>query len=187
MLPMKHLKFQEMVDSKRAVTLTPKYPPYDTSMGFPLGVSEEMLLLHEIVEFHLAGYAIMPIYEIRAVRSKKSERMVEKIFEAEGLMKKVGIADMPPLNDWPDLFQFFKRANKLIQVEFFETADPGFSDEAFAVGRITGLSARSVAILNFDTSGQWDSEATVVAYDNIKRVRWETEYINVFSKYLPKP
>ena len=46
--------------------------------------------------------------------------------------------DMPPLNDWPDLFQFFKRANKMIQVEFFETADPGFSDEAFAVGRVNG-------------------------------------------------
>lgn len=183
---MKHLKFQELVDLKRAVTITPKYPPYDTSMGFPLGVTEEMLLLHEIVEFHLSGYSIMPIYEVRAVRSKKSERMVEKIFEAEGMMKNVGLAELPPLNDWPELFQYFKRAGKLIQVEFFETNEPGFSDEAFAVGRITGLSARSVAVLNFDTSGQWESEATVIAYDNIKRVRFDTEYINVFSKYLPK-
>jgi hypothetical protein len=183
---MKHLKFQELVDLKRAVTITPKYPPYDTSMGFPLGVSEEMLLLHEIVEFHLAGYSIMPIYEIRAVRSKKSERMVEKIFEAEGMANKIGIPDMPPLHDWPDLFQYFRRAQKFVQVEFFETNEPGFSDEAFAVGRINGLSARSVAILNFDTAGQWDSEATVIAYDNIKRIRFDTEYINIFSKYLPK-
>src|SRR5438046_1615892 len=174
---MKHLKFQEMVDLKRAVTLTPKYPPYDTAMGFPLAVSEEMLLLHEIVEFHLSGYSIMPIHEIRAVRSKKSERMVEKIFQAEGLMKGVGLAEIPPLNDWPDLFTYFKRQNKLLQVEFFETADAGFSDEAFAVGRITGLSARSVGILNFDTSGNWESETTVIAYDNIKRIRFDTEYI----------
>jgi len=183
---MKHLKFQEFVDSKKAITLTPKYPPYDTSMGFPLAVSEEMVLLHEIVEFHLSGYSIMPMHEIRGVRSKKSERMVEKIFEAEGWMKQVGLEEIPPLNDWPDLFQYFKRAGKLIQVEFFETPEPGFSDEAFAVGKITGLSARSVAVLNFDTSGLWDSEATVIAYENIKRVRFETEYIKVFSKYLPK-
>ena len=183
---MKHLKFQELVDLKRAVTITPKYPPYDTALGFPLAVTEEMLLMHEIVEFHLSGYSIMPIYEIRSVRSKKSERMIERIFEAEGLMKKVGIEEAPPMSDWPELFGHFKRAGKLIQVEFFETAEPGFSDEAFAVGRITGLSARSVAVLNFDTSGNWESEATVVAYDNIKRVRFETEYINVFAKYLPK-
>jgi hypothetical protein len=183
---MKHLKFQELVDLKRAVTITPKYPPYDTAMGFPLAVSEEMLLLHEIVEFHLAGYSIMPIYEIRAVRSKKSERMVEKIFDAEGITPKIGIADVPPLSDWPDLFQYFRRAQRFVQVEFFETNEPGFSDEAFAVGKITGLSASSVAVLNFDTSGRWDSEATVIAYDNIKRVRFDTEYINVFSKYLPK-
>jgi len=183
---MKHLKFQELVDLKRAVTITPKYPPYDTAMGFPLAVSEEMLLLHEIVEFHLAGYSIMPIYEIRAVRSKKAERMVEKIFESEGITAKIGIPELPPLNDWPDLFQFFRRAQKFIQVEFFETAEPGFSDESFAVGKITGMSARSVAILNFDTSGQWDSEATVIAYDNIKRIRFDTEYINIFTKYLPK-
>ncbi|MCL2646933.1 MAG: hypothetical protein FWD61_07990 [Phycisphaerales bacterium] len=183
---MKYLKFQELVDLKRAVTITPKYPPYDTSLGFPLAVSEEMLLMHEIVEFHLAGYSIMPIYEIRAVRSKKAERMVEKIFEGEGLVSRIGIPELPPLNDWPDLFHYFRRERKLIQVEFFETAEPGFSDEAFAVGKITGLSARSVAVLNFDAAGQWDSEATVIAYDNIKRIRFDNEYINIFSKYLPK-
>jgi hypothetical protein len=183
---MKHLKFQELVDLKRAVTLTPKYPPYDTCLGFPLAVTEEMLLMHEIIEFHLSGYSIMPIYEIRSVRSKKAERTLERIFEAEGLMKGVGIRDVPPLNDWPELFQWFKRAGKLVQVEFFDTPEPGFSDEATAVGRITGLSGRSVAILNFDPAGNWESEATVVAYDNIKRVRFDTEYINVFAKYLAK-
>lgn len=183
---MKHLKFQELVDLKRAVTITPKYPPYDTSLGFPLAVTEEMLLLHEIVEFHLSGYSVMSIFEIRSVRSKKAERMLEKIFEAEGLLKNVGIEEAPPINDWPELFTWFKRRNKLVQVEYFDTPEPGFSDEAFAVGRITGLSARSVAILNFDPSGNWDSEATVVSYDNIKRVRFDTEYINIFSKYLAK-
>ncbi len=183
---MKHLKFQELVDLKRAVTITPKYPPYDTALGFPLAVTEEMLLMHEIIEFHLAGYSIMPIYEIRSVRSKKAERTLERIFEAEGLTKRVGISEVPPLNDWPELFAWFKRQSKLIQVEYFETPEPGFSDEAFAVGRITGLSGRSVGVMNFDPSGNWDSETTVIAYDNIKRVRFETEYINVFAKYLPK-
>ena len=77
---MKHLKFQELVDLKRAVTITPKYPPYDTSLGFPLAVTEEMLLVQEVIEFHLAGYSIMPIYEIRSVRSKKAERTLERIF-----------------------------------------------------------------------------------------------------------
>ncbi|HVS71510.1 MAG TPA: hypothetical protein VHQ47_09670 [Phycisphaerae bacterium] len=183
---MKHLKFQELVEEKKVITVTPKYPPYDTCMGFALGASEEMVLLHEIVEFHLAGYSVMPLYEIRSVRSKKAERMVERIFEGEGLMKKVGLEEMPPLSDWPDLFQWFRRAGRLVQVEFFETPEPGFSDEAFAVGKITGLSSRSVAVLNFDPSGNWDSEATVISYDNIKRVRFETEYINVFAKYLGK-
>ena len=91
---------------------------------------------------------------------------------------------MPPLTDWPDLFSYFKRQGKLIQVEYFDTPEPGFSDEAFAVGRITGLSARSVGIMNFDATGRWDTEATVVSYENLKRVRFDTEYINVFSKYL---
>ena len=77
-------------------------------------------------------------------------------------MKKVGIEDVPPLNDWPELFGWFKRQNKLVQVEYFDTPEPGFSDEAFAVGRITGLSSRSVAVMNFDPSGNCDSEATVI-------------------------
>ena len=182
---MKHLKFQELVDLKRAVTITPKYPPYDTALGFPLAVTEEMLLLQEIIEFPLAGYSIMPIYEIRSVRSKKAERTIERIFQAEGLLAKVGISDPPPLNDWPDLFGWFKRQSKLVQVEYFDTPEPGFSDEAFAVGRVTGLSSRSVGIMNFDASGNWDSEATIISYDNLKRVRFDTEYINIFSKYLP--
>ena len=92
---------------------------------------------------------------------------------------------MPPLNDWPDLFRFLRDQKKMVQVEFFDTPEPGYTDEAFAVGKITGLSNRSVAVLNFDHSGTWDSETTVIGYDKIKRLRWDTEYINVFSKYLP--
>ena len=183
---MKHLKFQELVDLKRAVTITPKYPPYDTSLGFPLAVTEELLLVQEIVEFHLSGYSVMPIYEIRSVRSKKAERTVERIFEAEGLMHQVGMAEMPPLEEWSGLFAWLKRAGKLVQVEYFDTPEPGFSDEAFAVGRVTGLSSRSVGIMNFDATGNWDSEATIISYDNLKRVRFDTEYINIFSKYLPR-
>ena len=182
---MKYLKIQELVELKRAVTVTPKYPPYDTMLGFAIGISEEMLLLHEVVEFHVSGYAAMPIEEIRAVRSKKAERTIEKIFQAEGWMGKVGIDPMPPLNDWPDLCRWLRDAKKLVQVEFFDNMDPGYADEAFVVGKITGLSGRSVAVLNFDASGQWESETTVIGYDKIKRVRWDTEYINVFAKYLP--
>jgi hypothetical protein len=182
---MKYLKIQELVELKRAVTVTPKYPPYDTTLGFAVGISEEMLLLHEVVEFHVSGYSAMPIEEIRAVRSKKAERMIEKIFQAEGWMTKVGINPMPPLNDWPDLIRWLRDSKKMVQVEFFDTQEPGYADEAFVVGKITGLSARSVAVLNFDASGQWESETTVIGYDKIKRVRWDTEYINVFAKYLP--
>lgn len=182
---MKYLKIQELVELKRAITVTPKYPPYDTTLGFAVGISEEMLLLHEIVEFHLSGYAAMPIEEIRAVRSKKAERMVEKIFTAEGWMAKVGAAPIPPMTDWPDLFRWLRESKKLVQVEFFDIVDPGYADEAFVVGKITGQSGRSVAVLNFDASGQWESETTVIGYDKIKRVRWDTEYINIFSKYLP--
>ena len=182
---MKYLKIQELVELKRAVTVTPKYPPYDTALGFAIGISEEMILLHEIVEFHLAGYSAMPIEEIRNVRSKKAERTVERIFQAEGWLPKVGIDPMPPLNDWPDLFRFLRDQKKMVQVEFFDTPEPGYTDEAFVVGKITGLSNRSVAVMNFDHSGTWDSETTVIGYDKIKRLRWDTEYINVFSKYLP--
>jgi len=188
---MKHLKFQELVETKRVITVTPKYPPYDTSVGYALGASEEMLLMQEIVEFHLSGYAITPMPEIRAVRSKKAERALERIFEAEGLSKQVGIADMPPLNDWPELFRWLQKEadggkGKLIQVQFFDNVDPGFSDEACVYGRIIGLSARSVAVRNFTETGEWESESTVIAYENLKRIRWDTEYIRIFQKHLPK-
>ncbi len=183
---MKHLKFQELVDTKHVLTVTPKYPPYDTSIGFALGVSEEMLLMQEIVEFHLSGYAIIPLGEIRSVRSKKAERTLERLFEAEGLLKGVGIPELPPLNDWPELFRWLQKAGKLVQAQFFETLDPGYSDEACVYGKIIGLSARSVAVRNFTEVGLWESESTVIAYENIKRIRWDTEYIRVFEKHLPK-
>ncbi len=183
---MKHLKFQELVDTRRVITITPKYPPYDTGVGFALGVSEEMLLMQEILEFHLSGYSITPIEEIRSVRSKKAERTLERLLEAEGVMKQVGIKDAPPLNDWPEFFRWLQGESKLVQVQFFDTVEPGFSDEGSVYGRIIGLSSRSVAVRNFTEKGEWESESTVIAYDNLKRIRWDTEYLNVFTKYLPK-
>ena len=116
----------------------------------------------------------------------RSDRRAWIYWPAEQAVECVDVERLQSLHRHVTAVTWLKRAGKLVQVEYFDTPEPGFSDEAFAVGRITGLSPRNVAVLNFDTSGNWESEATVVAYDNIKRVRFETEYINVFAKYLPK-
>ena len=72
---------------------------------------------------------------------------------------------------------------KNIIVETVEI-DGNMLDERYMIGRIVGMSARSVAILNFSDTGKWDSEPTILAYKQIKWVTFDSEYVNTFTKYL---
>jgi hypothetical protein len=180
----KHARFQELVEERPVIRVRPKFPPEETLHGIPLAASETLVLLQEVHEFHLDGYTVMPLKSVAAIRAGRAEETIQRILVGEGVYPKAGISYDVQLDSFQDLFRSLKKAGKNVIVELLPEGPRDEMDQAFLIGRIVGMSARSVAIMHFDAVGQWSSESTVLPYDMIKWVTFDTEYINVFSKYL---
>lgn len=183
MVGMKAEKFKEYIQLRRAVRIRPKHATDQTLHGFPLVLSDNFVVLQEIREFHLDGYAIVPLKSIYAVRSGPVERAIERVLQGEGIYDKVSLPYALNLDSFADVFRSLQQTGKNIIIEVLEF-ERQYINEDFVIGKIVGMSPRSVAILNFDDTGICDIEPTVISYKNIKWISFDSEYINLFSKYL---
>ena len=177
-------KLQELVQLRRAIRIRPKFATDQAIHGFPLTVTDQFVLIQEINDFHLDGYTIIPLRNLYAVRSGKAERMIERVFTGEGTIDKIKTPDDLRLDSFRDLFRSIQKLGKLVIVDSVEVDGDMMEEDSF-IGRIVGMSPRSVAILNFTGAGVWDTEPTVVAYKQIKWITFDNEYVNTFAKYLP--
>jgi len=180
---MKSEKLKELVQLRKAIRIRPKFATDQTIYGFPLVVTDQFMLLHEIHDFHLNGYTIIPLPKLFAVRSGGRERTLERILAEEKVLDKVGCPYNLNMDSFHGIFKSIQALAKNVIVETVEV-DGNMLDERYMIGKIVGMSARSVAIMNFDDTGKWDTEPTILAYKQIKWVTFDSEYINTFSKYL---
>ena len=184
MFSRKYVRFQELIESHKVIRLRPKFPPEETIHGIPLAASEKFVVLQEIHEFHLDGYSVIPLSTVRALRAAPPEEMIERVLTGEGVFQKAGLPHELRLDSFASVFRSLKALGKNVIIELLPEDSYDMMEQGFFIGRIVGMSARSVAIRHFDAVGQWTSEPSVVPYDMIKWVTFDTEYINVFSKYL---
>lgn len=183
MLSRKYLKFQELVENHTVIRLRPKFPPEETLHGIPLAATERLVLLQEVQEFHLDGYTVVPMTNVLALRSGRAEQTIQRILTAEGVYQRAGMPYELVLDDFSALFRSLKKLGKCAIVELLPE-DVRDAPAGFFIGSVVGMSNRSVALRHFDALGRWASEPSIVPYDMIKWVTFDTEYINVFTKYL---
>lgn len=178
-------RLRELVAARKAIRLTMKHRPAEKIHGIPLASTSEFLLLHEIHEFHLDGYLVVPLKNIRGVRTGEAEATIHRILEAENALTKLGLEDPVALNSYADLFSSLQALGRYVVVEAWEPSDDrDWVEDFFLIGRVVNVTARTVAILNFDPTGKWDSQPRQLPYKNISSINFDNEYINTFAKYV---
>lgn len=146
--------------------------------GYILGFSDNLLLLNETDDFRVNGYAIIRIDQIKKVRFNKGDKYFDKMMRWENTIEKVGIKHQIDLNDWHSAFKSLKNLGLSVIAEC-EAEDI----DTFTIGPITKVGKKYVYITDFDIEGFFDDSPTSIDYESITRVAFETEYLNIFSKY----
>lgn len=176
-------RLQELVQQRQVIRLTPKHRPEEKLYGIPLTVTDEFILLHEVREFHLDGYLVLPLANVKGVRRKEAEETTHRILEAEGALKNLGLSDPVSLSSFQDLFESLQANGMNVSVEACEQMGKWIED-FFLLGRIVEVGEKGMRIQPFDAMGQWEPTATRVPFRRILSVTFNNEYMNVFSKYL---
>ena len=146
--------------------------------GYILGFSDNLLLLHETDDFRIDGYAVIRMDQIKKVRFNKSDKYFNKIMQWENLSKTVGIKYHIDLNSWQSVFKSLQ-SHQLSVIAECEAEDI----DSFTIGPITKVGKKYIYINYFDAEGYLDDEPTSIDYPSITKVAFDSEYLNIFSKY----
>lgn len=150
-----------------------------TLYGFVLACSSELVLIHYVHDFHLDGYQVLRVSDISGIRHSASDRTMRKILRAEGILKQVGLNHSIDLQSWPSVFRKLKLIGGNIIVEGEEP-----EVEEFCIGKIIRINKKTLCIRHFDGTGKWDEAFSYCPYEQITSVKFDCEYINIFSRHL---
>lgn len=151
----------------------------ENAKGYIVDYSDKFILIHETDDFNLDGYSIVSIDTIIDIQYSNKDKYYDKIMNSEGLVDKVQNKYIIDLSSWSSVFRSIRKYGFNVIVEN-ENPD----DESFDIGPITRISDSSVHIRYFDAQGFLDEKPTKISWDLITIVRFDTHYINIFSKYL---
>src|SRR5215216_1943708 len=69
--------------------------------GFPLEVSDQLVLLAQVEDWRLDGYTLVRLGDVSEVRSGELERFSERVLEGEGELARLGPPSPPvPMASW---------------------------------------------------------------------------------------
>ena len=97
----------------------------------------------------------------------------------EGLVDKILNKHKIDLTNWSSILRSIKKLGFNVIIE---NEDP--DDESFDIGPITKITDSGAYIRYFDAKGFLDTQSTKIKWDLITIVKFDTRYINIFSKYL---
>ena len=148
--------------------------------GWPLLVSDELVIFAHDSDFLLNGYGVSPVDGIDRVIIKADKCM--EFSRLEGIVEQLVVPQVD-CADWQTLFASLP-ADQLIGVDRVNTPP----DEAdFAVGRIVRAGKKRLHIKCVDSEGVWQERPWRIRYSDIADVTFGDRYLTVFGKYAGDP
>ena len=148
--------------------------------GFPLILSDSLMMLLKIVDFRNEGFLIIRMEDITDAYSKKSDAFFEKICIKEGLTEETLENPIIDLTDFICVFKQLFNYNKFITVQCEEEDNELF----YSIGKISKIEANGIHFKNFDKMGVWEDDERIIPINKISSVSFNDHYSNMYYKYM---
>ena len=148
--------------------------------GFPLILSEHLLVMSNIFDFHNEGFSVIRLKDITDAYSKESCAFYEQICISEGLKKRANDSLIKDATDFAAVLRQLIPYDKFVTIAC-ELEDSEFS---FSIGKVSSVDGSIVQFHYFDSMGVWEDEMRSIPLHEITRVAIGGHYANVFYRYV---
>ncbi len=148
--------------------------------GFPLAVSERLVLLQYVYDFHIDGFMLLRLRDISDWKIGDTNMFQRRLLLEEGVFDQVQFDFMAPIDSFPEFLRSLP-PTELVIVESERTDPP-----AMHIGTIASADSRTVAI-NYITgiARQEDTPRQMVVRD-IASCRIRTNYISFYQRHFDR-
>ncbi len=151
--------------------------------GYPLKVSERWVLLHSKWDFHLDGYTLLRLEDITKIRPDARTSDSQRLLKKERVPEKVGISFDLDISTMQSILRGLRAAGENVTLHF------DYPDEEIKccyLGSPIRIWTKTASFLTIGTDAVWDPEPARVIYEEVSKLEFGDEYLNVYSKYAGK-
>ncbi len=147
-----------------------------TTFGFPVALSENLVLVANVYNFDIDGYKVLRTQDITEVLSGEEEDFTEMILRREKILDEF-VPESIDLSGLKAVFKSLEGKNLIVQCESAE-------EIYFYEGKVTAINKGEVVMKTFDSLGIWDDEELHIPLNKITSVSFGGRYISLMSKYI---
>ena len=176
-------KIETAIEKRQGAAFYPKMYDCDES-GFPLAVSEEWMLCHAIVDFHLNGYRLLRLRDIQRVNWWGVRSGYQRILKERGIPDQLGLDFNLDIASIQTILTGLKRRPQETVLVHFDYERP----DALHVGRPLRVGAIAFTFATISTNGKWDEPPARVKYDDVFMIEFRCEYGEAYGNFAgPRP
>lgn len=167
---------KDSIKNKKLIAIKAKYN-HEALFFYSISSNEEFYFGVEEFDFELDGYQIRLHNDISDALI--IDNYSASINEKEGLLDKI-VNYKLDLSSFQTIFNSLKSFDRIISIE----NEYDNEDYFFVIGKIVKVTDVSVWFKDFNVDGKWNEEINIIPYDIITTIRFNSKYINVWSKYI---
>ena len=151
----------------------------DIIHGFPIKMSNELLLMSVINDFHDEGFAILRLSDITDAYSKEIDDFYEKICIFENIGTK-SVDFVQDITDWVFVLKQLMSHKGFISIQ----CETQIEKCTFYLGKMNNIEDDGVIFKDIGMDGVWDIEEHKIYFDEITQVAFDDNYSKMFYKYV---
>jgi len=181
-------RIAEHIRQRMTLRATLRTPAGTNVFGFPMAVSDDVLLMREICDYQFWGVVAIPRNNIANYRSGRYERFAESILKTEKVASKIGLLKWKTPITLKSTFEFLCRFHIDTSVTTgYQAANVEPGEKRFYLGRITSIDDHGLLIRSVDALGKWDRKPTRITFAQVTQVGFDDPYIRTFFRHVPCP
>lgn len=151
----------------------------DKCRGFPIKVTDDFLLMTNIIDFHDEGYILLRCEDITDVYSKDSDLFYESVCFNEGLYSKTKECPVHVITDFTLILSQLNTYNKYISIHCENESEHC----GYFLGKIDKMLDDGIKFRSIGVDGQWNEVIDYIPFCDITMITVEDYYAKMFYKY----
>lgn len=149
--------------------------------GFVLAVTDELLLIQYVYDFHLDGLMVLRTQDVSNIKCDATNKFQKDLLISEQLLQRVPFEKSFDLSSWRSILSHLAKQYKLVIVE-----DELAQEPEFIIGRLHSVSNSLVSVKYFSGTGDWDETPTELPTNRITSCQVDTNYLNVYQRHFER-
>ena len=169
-----------LIADRTLVSIRRKRVDSRSIQAFPIAVSQRLVLLQYVYDFHIDGFMLLRLRDISDWKIGDTNNFQRRLLQEEGLFDQVQFDFRAPIESCPDFLRSLS-PTELVIVESERTDPPEMH-----IGTVASADSRTVAINYITGIARREDEPRQIAVRDITSCQIRTNYIGFYQRHFDR-